>query len=85
MPRPPPPAAALSSTGKPSSSAHRWASSSLRRGGLPGRTGRPAARAASLAATLSPHRRSTRAEGPMNVIPWASQISARSGFSERNP
>ena len=58
MPRPPPPAAAFTSSGKPISS------------GVPlGRTGTPAARAVSFAASLSPPARSAAGGGPTHVEP----------------
>ena len=58
MPRPPPPAAAFTSSGKPISS------------GVPlGRTGTPAARAVSFAASLSPPARSAAGGGPIHVEP----------------
>ena len=48
-------------------------------------TGTPAAIACSFAVTLFPALRSTRAGGPMKVMPAVSHASASSGFSDRNP
>ncbi len=54
-------------------------------GSLEARTGTPAAIACCLAVTLFPALRSTRAGGPMKVMPAFSAASANSGFSERKP
>ena len=48
-------------------------------------TGRPAARAASMARALLPVSSSTCAPGPTNVIPASAQAAARSGFCDRKP
>ena len=48
-----------------------------------GVTGTPASFIARRASVLSPMRRITSAEGPMNLIPRSAQISASSAFSER--
>ena len=48
-------------------------------------TGTPAAAAAATALALLPVSRRISAGGPTNVMPAATQASARPGFSERNP
>ena len=86
MPRPPPPAAAFRITGKPNSMASFWASSRLFRGSVvPGVVGTPQATAICLAVSLSPIRSSTWEDGPMNLMPAASQARAKSAFSLRKP
>jgi len=51
----------------------------------PGEIGTPASFAALLAAALSPIIEMTRADGPTNLIPTRSHISANRAFSARNP
>ena len=90
MPLPPPPAEALMSTGKPMRWAASWARVASGKpwplGPLsPGTTGTPAAIIDPRARVLSPIIRMALAGGPMNVIPAASQASANTGFSDRNP
>lgn len=58
---------------------------SIRAPSLPGITGQPAFFAVSLAWALSPMRRMTLEEGPINLMVQLSHCSANSGFSERNP
>ena len=52
---------------------------------VPGVTGTPYLVAVARAVFLSPMARINSAEGPMNLILQLSQISAKRGFSERNP
>src|SRR5688572_3484705 len=86
MPLPPPPAAALMITGKPIDRANSSASSTSSTGpGVPGTIGTPTAVIALRAAALSPMTRICSAVGPMKVMFEASQISANSAFSARNP
>ena len=86
MPRPPPPAAALISTGYITSRATSRASSRLSSAPrLPGTSGTPSRRMASLAAILSPMMRMCSAVGPMKASPCASTISAKRAFSDRKP
>ena len=54
-------------------------------GAEPGTTGMPRRCAVRLASILSPMMRMCSAEGPMNLMPWASTISAKRAFSERKP
>jgi hypothetical protein len=73
-------------TGKPISRAKLRASSTSSTGpGVPGMIGTPTAVIAFLAAALSPMTRIWSAVGPMNVMLDASQVSANSAFSARNP
>ena len=51
----------------------------------PGTTGIPAAITATLAAILSPIKRIWSAEGPINVNPCSSTISAKLAFSDKKP
>ena len=85
IPRPPPPATAFAKIGNPMASEAARSSSRSLLGGDDRSTGTPAAIACSFAVTLLPALRSTRAGGPMNVMPAASHASASSGFSERKP
>ena len=52
---------------------------------LPGRSGRPASRAAARAETLLPISRSISGRGPMKRMPHFSLTSAKPAFSLRNP
>ena len=52
---------------------------------LPGRMGSPAFFIVWRALFLSPMSRMMDGGGPMNVIPWVSQISANFAFSARKP
>ena len=52
---------------------------------VPGTTGAPAAIASLRAAVFDPICRIAAAGGPMNTMPAASQASANSAFSLRNP
>ena len=51
----------------------------------PGTQGMPASSTVCLAVILSPMTRMCSAFGPMKVMPWASTISAKRAFSDRNP
>ena len=86
MPRPPPPAAALIISGKPSSEAIRWASSTLSTDPpLHGATGTPACSASFLASILSPSLRMTSASGPAKTMPSRSHSSEKAGCSATKP
>ena len=86
IPLPPPPATALISTGYPSRFATASASSGVfTTPSLPGVTGTPARFMISRARDLSPMSRMFSGDGPMNVIPQSSQISAKCAFSDKNP
>ncbi len=52
---------------------------------LPGSTGSPARSISLRASALSPSCCITAAGGPMKTMPLASQISAKSGSSDRKP
>jgi hypothetical protein len=75
----------LTKIGKPIPSAAPTSSSGSDDGADDARTGTPADRAAVTALTLLPAIDSTRAGGPMNVIPASAHALASSGFSDRNP
>ncbi len=86
MPRPPPPADAFTINGKPISRASfKPSSSDVTASGLPGTTGKPASCITRRASILSPIMRITFADGPMNLMLQASQISAKYGDSARKP
>ena len=86
IPRPPPPAEALMSTGYPMESARALACSAVSTApSEPGTTGTPALCISFRAAALLPMARITSPEGPMKVMPAASQASAKSAFSLRKP
>ena len=86
MPIPPPPAAALMITGKPISLAIAAASAGSETGpGEPLAIGNPALDIVSRAVILSPRILNTSGLGPMNVIPSSANLSAKIGFSARNP
>jgi hypothetical protein len=73
-------------TGYPIESASRFADSASVSGStLPGSSGSPASVMAARAEVLSPSFAITDAGGPMNVMPFDSQTSAKSASSERNP
>ena len=62
------------------------AASRLARGpSLPGTTGSPSDTAWVRAAVLSPIRSRTCGEGPINTMPAAAQVRAKSAFSDRKP
>ena len=86
IPRPPPPADAFISTGKPILSATIIASSvDVMAPSEPGMHGMPRFKAAFFASILSPIMRMCSDFGPIKVNPWSSTISAKSGFSDKNP
>ena len=74
------------STGYPMESARALACSAVSTApSEPGTTGTPALRISFRAAALLPMARITSPEGPMKVMPAASQASAKSAFSLRKP
>jgi hypothetical protein len=67
-------------------SAISWASSGVVTGSMvPGSSGRPAFCMRSRAMALSPTLSMTSGLGPMKVMPFSEQISAKKGSSERKP
>ena len=86
IPRPPPPHDAFSISGKPTDAASlRIASKSVPSTSVAGITGTPAVIATRRAEALSPRARMVSALGPMKVMPFASQASTKSGFSDSRP
>ena len=87
MPRPPPPPTAFSITAPsdPSDAKNARASSNVIGRLIPGNTGTPHSSAKARACALSPKRRSVCGVGPTNTRPAASQASANSAASLKNP
>ena len=86
IPRPPPPAEAFIITGYPISLASSLASWEFSNTPLlPGITGTPASFIVRLASALSPIIEIAFEEGPMNLNPMLSTISAKAAFSAKKP